>query len=410
MIPVDARLAKPADVSAQGLDVGEVIEAFRVAKTQLNIVVLDACRDNPFSGTELAASKGLAPLDAPPGTLLAFATAPGNVAQDAGIGDGQNNGLYTGFLLRELKKPQARIEDVFKRVRFSVRQQSQGKQIPWETTSLEDDFSFAPPAAAQPVVVAAKPSPSARELAFEAERADWAKVSQSNDTAALYAFLQKHPAGSVSALAYARIELLQKPQVLAVVDQSGLKVGSFTGTLLHGDEYEFTVTNNLTKRAAGVARLRIVHHADGTIEGQSENPGVWPSVSITREGFIFRDGTGTFDPPYQVVPNNEFKLGSRATVRTVRSPMPGTSGSQMWQEFDSRVAGRELLKTAFGEVMTWRIEMEVRRQDGWRQRVVLWYDPEWGYALRLLRELRGVFGAVESFTRETTRRTRLKAA
>ena len=137
MVPIDAKLNKAGDVSIQTVDIERVINAFKVAKTRMNIVVLDACRDNPFSGQ--STGKGLAQMDAPSGTYLAFATAPGNVAED---GDSESsNGLFTQFLIKELQKP-AKIEDVFKRVRLQVRQKSQGRQIPWDSSSLEDDFSF----------------------------------------------------------------------------------------------------------------------------------------------------------------------------------------------------------------------------------------------------------------------------
>lgn len=137
MVPVDARLGAAGDVPGQTLDVEAVISAFKEAGNRTNIVVLDACRDNPFGGT--SSGKGLAQMDAPPGTLLAYATAPGNVAED---GVGAANGLYTGYLVQELARPAVRIEDVFKRVRLQVRQQSKGRQIPWESTSLEEDFYF----------------------------------------------------------------------------------------------------------------------------------------------------------------------------------------------------------------------------------------------------------------------------
>lgn len=139
MVPVDARLRSAADVSNQTIDLGLVIETFKGAGNRMNIVVLDACRDNPF-GASTSSAKGLAQLDAPPGTLLAYATAPGNVAEDGDETSG--NGLYTQYLLQELRRPTAKIEDVFKRVRLNVRKQSQGRQIPWESTSLEDDFYF----------------------------------------------------------------------------------------------------------------------------------------------------------------------------------------------------------------------------------------------------------------------------
>ena len=141
MVPVDAKLASPSDVPRQTVDLSSVVDSFKKAGNRVNILILDACRDNPFKAAS-ATGKGLAPLDAPAGTFLAFATAPGNVAEDGDIADGNGNGLYTQFLLQELKTPAARIEDVFKRVRFSVRKKSQGRQIPWESTSLEEDFYF----------------------------------------------------------------------------------------------------------------------------------------------------------------------------------------------------------------------------------------------------------------------------
>ena len=137
MVPVDVKLTQASDVPKQTIDIETVIKSFKNASTRMNIIVLDACRDNPFAGK--TSGKGLAQLDAPVGTFLAFATAPGNVAEDGDVESG--NGLFTQFLLKELQKP-ARIEDVFKRVRLQVRQKSQGRQIPWDSSSLEDDFSF----------------------------------------------------------------------------------------------------------------------------------------------------------------------------------------------------------------------------------------------------------------------------
>ena len=110
------------------------------ANNRLNIVILDACRNNPFARSFRSGGAGLAQMDALVGTLIAFATAPGSVASD---GDGQN-GLYTQHLLQSLQKPGAKIEDVFKNVRAAVRKDSGGKQIPWESTSLEGDFIFIP--------------------------------------------------------------------------------------------------------------------------------------------------------------------------------------------------------------------------------------------------------------------------
>jgi uncharacterized caspase-like protein len=137
MVPIDAKLEKASDIPNQTIDIANVIDLLKKSGTRMNILVLDACRDNPFAGK--ASGKGLAQLDAPPGTYLAFATSPGNVAEDGDVAEG--NGLFTQFLLKELQKP-ASIENVFKRVRLQVRQKSQGRQIPWDSSSLEEEFAF----------------------------------------------------------------------------------------------------------------------------------------------------------------------------------------------------------------------------------------------------------------------------
>ncbi len=139
MVPVDAAIDRLEDVPKQALPVTGLVGGITKAANLMNVIILDACRDNPF-GRGKPAQKGLSQMDAPPATLLAYATSPGNVASD---GDGAN-GLYTESLLREVTVKEAKIEDVFKRVRLSVRRKSNGAQIPWESTSLEEDFYFVP--------------------------------------------------------------------------------------------------------------------------------------------------------------------------------------------------------------------------------------------------------------------------
>jgi uncharacterized caspase-like protein len=130
MLPVDAEIDTIDDVQTKAVEVSSLIEGLTRAGNPLNVVILDACRDNPFGTTKPPQQKGLSQMDAPANTFLAYATAPGSVASD---GDGAN-GLYTEHLLRELQVPEAKVEDVFKRVRLNVRRASSGAQIPWEST------------------------------------------------------------------------------------------------------------------------------------------------------------------------------------------------------------------------------------------------------------------------------------
>jgi hypothetical protein len=110
------------------------------ARNRLNIVILDACRNNPFARGWRSGANGLAQVNAPSGSFIAYATAPGSTASD---GAGQN-GLYTQELLRAMRQPGMRLEEVFKQVRIRVKEQSKGAQVPWDASSLEGEFYFVP--------------------------------------------------------------------------------------------------------------------------------------------------------------------------------------------------------------------------------------------------------------------------
>ena len=138
LLPVDADIAREDEVAFSAMDLGAVMEKLDSARNPVNIVILDACRDNPFGGRIQMSAKGLAQVEAPPGTLIAFATAPGSVAAD---GNGRN-GLYTTHLLAAMRVPGQPIEDTLKTVRAAVRKGSANLQVPWESTSLESHFSF----------------------------------------------------------------------------------------------------------------------------------------------------------------------------------------------------------------------------------------------------------------------------
>jgi len=111
LIPVDANIQSETDVEDQGVDTNLMLGLMDEAGNGLNVVILDACRNNPFSRSFRSASNGLAQMDAPSGTLIAYATAPGSVASDGNA----RNGLYTQELLKSMLMPGLSIEEVFKR-------------------------------------------------------------------------------------------------------------------------------------------------------------------------------------------------------------------------------------------------------------------------------------------------------
>ena len=138
LIPVDARIKDESEVTEGAIDISLVLSQMKIAQSPMNIVILDACRNNPFPPKYHSVSKSLMPMDAPPGTLIAFATAPGSEAWD---GKGRNS-VYTRELLKSMRTTGLSIEEVFKNVRVSVQRQTQGKQTPWESSSLTGEFFF----------------------------------------------------------------------------------------------------------------------------------------------------------------------------------------------------------------------------------------------------------------------------
>ena len=136
LVPVDAEIDSEAATRIAAVDVDLLLEQMNEARNRVNVVILDACRNNPFERRLRGASKGLAAVDAARGTLIAYATAPGSVAAD---GEGAN-GLYTEELLRALRVPGLKVEEVFKQVRVAVTSRSNGAQTPWESSSLTGDL------------------------------------------------------------------------------------------------------------------------------------------------------------------------------------------------------------------------------------------------------------------------------
>ena len=140
LIPVDANLGTEEDAEYDCVDAGRILSKMELSGTKTNIIILDACRNNPFvkSWSRSFKKTGLAFMDAPTGSLIAYSTSPGNIASD---GNGKN-GLYTSYLLNSMVNPELNILQVFQNVRKNVREASNGKQVPWESTSLENDFFF----------------------------------------------------------------------------------------------------------------------------------------------------------------------------------------------------------------------------------------------------------------------------
>ena len=208
IIPVDADIQSEADVEDSGVDVGLVLNYMDDAQNGLNIVILDACRNNPFSRSFRSASEGLAQVDAPTGTLIAYATAPGRVAAD-GVGA---NGLYTSELLKAMRVPGLTATDMFMQVRAEVMKRTGNKQVPWEASSLVGSFYFSGSPTNLSLSNAGANNAAPSEPRFDAAAFEynyWDSIKNSTSDDDFKAYLAKYPNGQFADLARNRIKSLE---------------------------------------------------------------------------------------------------------------------------------------------------------------------------------------------------------
>lgn len=197
IMPVDARIVKEADVEVEAINASTLMRSITLSGNKLNVIILDACRNNPYRAKFRSAARGLARMDAPVGSLVAFSTAPGMVAAD---GDGANS-PYSQSLARAITTPGLKIEDMFKRVRNDVYTQTKGAQVPWESSSIFRDFYFAQPAVAAPTA-------SAPAAAGNDAGKVWVTIQTTTSTAVLKAFIAQFPKSIYATFARARLDEL----------------------------------------------------------------------------------------------------------------------------------------------------------------------------------------------------------
>ena len=197
---IDANIAGEDDVPLNSLNVNQVLEIMEERKTRLNLVFLDACRNNPFSRRFRSSVGGLARVEAPSGTLISFATRPGSVSDD-GTGE---HGIYTQHLLNQIEVPNQAIEQALKRIVRGVKQDSDGQQEPWMEGSLEGDFYFV----GGYVAAANGPPPPVPAETATIELTFWDSIRGSDSADDFRAYLRKYPSGQFAALAETRLRRL----------------------------------------------------------------------------------------------------------------------------------------------------------------------------------------------------------
>ena len=277
LIPVDADISREVETEDYAIEVNSILRQMDAANNGFNIVILDACRNNPFARgwNRSGDTGGLANVNAPTGTYIAYAAAPGTTASD---GKGTRNGLFTGALLKNLKRPNLKLEEVFKSTREEVMTLTGNKQVPWDSSSIKGDFYFNLTVKNTPTQAKTVPESVIVDRSKAAqENGAWDLVKNSRNEMDFRFFLEEFPDGINSETAKNRLEDLIWESVRTSTDKS--KVQDFLN--------EFPGGAN-----ASAARIKL---------RQLE------TASTVKEGTVRKNSIGT-DLVY--IPAGEFMMGS----------------------------------------------------------------------------------------------------
>ena len=192
LVPVGANIKREGDVDLEALSAEAVLGVLNFSGVKVQIVILDACRNNPLMRSFRSNAMGLAKVDAPIGSFVAYSTAPGSVAAD---GQGANS-PFAAALAKEVQKPGASIEEMFRNVRAKVIAETDSQQVPWDSSSLTAPFYFSKD-------FSGAGSSAAVDQTF------WESIKDSTDPSDFEAYIKKFPKGTFVDLAGNRIKALK---------------------------------------------------------------------------------------------------------------------------------------------------------------------------------------------------------
>jgi uncharacterized caspase-like protein len=391
LIPIGANIEQEDEVAYQALDAQAVLDKMEAAGNGTNLMVLDACRNNPFARSFRSAQQGLAAMDAPVGTLVAFATAPGSIASD---GQGAN-GLYTTHLLEAMRLPGLKVEDVFKQVRGSVRRASLGRQVPMEWSSLEGDFYFVPGGAAlpAPTVAAALPDPQGA-----VDDALWVALKDGGEREWLI-YLNRFPAGRHAREART---LLNKsfeapiPSVPVAVaaktpaEPAPPKSNAFG--IAEGDRYEFRTFDrfrNEYEAAPTVWRVDRIK-ADGSASVNDGSVELDPRGQLVRQVHPVSKAWFEWSPPLPIAEAAHASAIARLDIETqFRSGAAGQAGTTIRFKGTVERGDIEQIATPAGTFLARRVDVTLRAtgagSGSYYRRLTFWYAQN--IALPVAREI-----------------------
>jgi uncharacterized protein YgiM (DUF1202 family) len=279
LLPTDAELDRESDLELFAVRANWVLGQMEEAGNRINLVVLDACRNNPFARSwKRSSTRGLARMQAPRGTMIAYATRPGDVAAD---GRGENS-PYTKAFSKAIQTPGLTLSDVFIDTRNSVMRATNDDQVPWEEGGLTSRFYFAGKAAKQQVVsVTAPPLPRLdREVVY------WNSIKSSTDAADFEDYIDQFPKGGFIRIAKRKLKRLRKNQTASLAPtppaQSNYKVSSLDEEMVAAKTANIRSGPSVGNKKIG----KIVSGKTVSVIGKSNNEGaLWYQV-LLENGLI----------------------------------------------------------------------------------------------------------------------------
>src|SRR5215813_9660301 len=265
LVPVDASIQREADVPLQATRLADMMNALASVPSKSRIVILDACRNNPFSEINKTSGRGLAIVDAPTGSLVSYSTAPGTEAQD---GEGANS-PFTSAFVKIGEEPSLPIEQALKRVRLAVNDATNRQQTPWESSSLTSEFSFFPTGHATTASSGQLSMPAGsraetrsveawqKELKLRSPRDAYETVIREDKVEAYQAYLALYPSQSLSPVVRTLVD--RRREMIAWHDAVTINtVASYQNFLAGYGSGDFAVTAN---RLVDRLRTRSVSNA-----------------------------------------------------------------------------------------------------------------------------------------------------
>ncbi|MDA1101920.1 MAG: caspase family protein, partial [Proteobacteria bacterium] len=311
LIPSNAQIEVEVDLRSEGMDSRDFLTAMKNAGTHLNIVILDACRDNPLPKRGRSAARGLMVTAAPSGikgTAVMYSAAPGQTAQDGPKG---GNGVFTGALLAALDRPGLKLEEVFKQTAIQVASLTNNQQKPWINSSITGDFVFnlAAPArlVAPPVPYGARPSGGSAELLF------WESIKDSNNPSVFKAYLSQYPDGSFATLARLKLDEFASKQA-----------GSLAASIaLEPIEATYVAVRNANVRAApdaGAAKVETLRQGSEIYVPGKVAAKNWLAVDRNgkRLGYVFAKLLQDKDP-FDAAKAEQARIKAEAVAREVEA-------------------------------------------------------------------------------------------